>query len=1492
MANDEIILSEQNRKKLDGIVSQMIANKESDDNINFVVSDFKTKYGQKKNSLASATPTEGSQPEVPTKDSSPLAEQPTPLGEKSGVEAKPYIDDSERFVAPKIEKPEYDKRDLPKNYLSTDASSYKDLQPGVYYKMRYKKGGKDYYKKWNGTEFEGEIAADKLAEIATQGDARETSQQYIADKIVEHEDNKKEADNELKKAGFLSSFGSVQKLQQLIQDKQQAPPQQQQAIQAQIDELKNLPLTESTFDGTMITGTERKVTTDYLKQGEEYDPKKHGELPIKDMTVGDALAKLDTSKQFLDEVAKDDESINNAKNVLTDYAKQNADKDESLWYWYTKGLGEGLAGYKELYDITQMTPDELKAYEQRKAIKSQYFKKQPQTAMEELAYSGGEFTPAIGASAMTGGLAGTVISSADIAAKTYVGAIDQYYQDKLSKGEEPNYEEAKKYAGTVSGVNATLMLPLGMGGQAISNMISKEVSPIAAKGMKDFLLTTVKDVGSEVAKSTARGGSIGLAMNIANNTLAKQIADIDVKPMDGALKSMEGLALFEVAMSMITKVPKNIIARLPKATISKLEYTASFMPPQLMAEHINSVVKSGKMSEADGNALIAKLTKQRELRNQFTVPVSHEQSEALTPIQEQKQNLVNQAENATPVMKENLNGKIAELDEKMLLEVGEPLSRKELERLDILDNKEDKTEAEKQELKYLTDRRKKAADIAKRREEEAATQTPFIDKEIEEVKPLESDSPENKKWRTEEVKRIKSDPIGYANEKIAQLKRQQEDAPKDDRYTQGENENYVKYLQNKIDHYEGMKREAEAQKITEPKTETDAIQEKNELTLQEKRYGKQSPNENEFQERSQAKQGINREAEANNFGEDTKGRIRTALSWLEAFTGNNKEASRNKEEELVRQSEERKEREKSLVLGDNDRGGKEIRTQDGNGKDIGEKTNEGRDSPSQESQQLGQQGGEFGTNEPTSTFQTSRGGKKGGGKENIKTLSENDKRQVDDALRLLSEVSNNSKKAQGERALLDVLRKGLESEEKTNEIIDYITNKIQDYATISQRISKKILSRQREGVSQEGGERSGVGQGDKGKEVAGEGEAQKDIIKNEFTGTNVFYHGAKKAFDKFQKIIKSGQDKEETEQPIFLSEDKEFADANAVGKDAQTLEVNVKNGKYFDFRKDIFNKDGSLTPLGEKIRDAVDSGEINLEGTRFSDYDGDRVLSSKLSTGDYDFIERKAFIDWLKKEGYDGVFLKEHPSQKSTNLAVWNIDKLEIKKQREAEGEKTGEVVTEKVEPTVEQSAETVASLRDVELTMRRPEKNEIIFVPVDALLQKHAADQPSYDIQKSENRIKGRVEKAKEFIKNYIKDQRAINPKTGERMNTKVSFEPSVVDIDANGKISFEDGRHRVLAAKEMGLTEVPIEVPKEKAKAVEQSLKETPKSQVAPQIFDRAFEAIKQRKKMAERDKILDEYGDKADKAKFVFKNWDKIKENLKQRAKEYEIEFKGDC
>ena len=45
---EDLILLEEDRTRLDGIVQQMINNNESEDNIQFVVNDFKSKYGKKK----------------------------------------------------------------------------------------------------------------------------------------------------------------------------------------------------------------------------------------------------------------------------------------------------------------------------------------------------------------------------------------------------------------------------------------------------------------------------------------------------------------------------------------------------------------------------------------------------------------------------------------------------------------------------------------------------------------------------------------------------------------------------------------------------------------------------------------------------------------------------------------------------------------------------------------------------------------------------------------------------------------------------------------------------------------------------------------------------------------------------------------------------------------------------------------------------------------------------------------------------------------------------------------------------------------------------------------------------------------------------------------------------------------------------------------------------------------------------------------------------
>jgi len=102
----------------------------------------------------------------------------------------------------------------------------------------------------------------------------------------------------------------------------------------------------------------------------------------------------------------------------------------------------------------------------------------------------------------------------------------------------------------------------------------------------------------------------------------------------------------------------------------------------------------------------------------------------------------------------------------------------------------------------------------------------------------------------------------------------------------------------------------------------------------------------------------------------------------------------------------------------------------------------------------------------------------------------------------------------------------------------------------------------------------------------------------------------------------------------------------------------------------------------------------------------------------------------------------------------------------------------------------------------KRYKKDKIIFVSPTKILDRLQNDSPSFDIRNPKNIIGDRVERAKEWIlKNYN--------------NPSVVFEPSVVGIyhrdrkDKVGHISFSDGRHRILAAEELGIPEVAIEIP-----------------------------------------------------------------------------------
>jgi hypothetical protein len=106
---DELILSEKDRAKLDGIVQRMSFNKESDDAIQFVVNDFKKKYGVKKKEQA-VSPQEPSQAkqestasQLPSEPSAKVTPSRQPLKPQSearslGLDKRSLYDKAARSV--------------------------------------------------------------------------------------------------------------------------------------------------------------------------------------------------------------------------------------------------------------------------------------------------------------------------------------------------------------------------------------------------------------------------------------------------------------------------------------------------------------------------------------------------------------------------------------------------------------------------------------------------------------------------------------------------------------------------------------------------------------------------------------------------------------------------------------------------------------------------------------------------------------------------------------------------------------------------------------------------------------------------------------------------------------------------------------------------------------------------------------------------------------------------------------------------------------------------------------------------------------------------------------------------------------------------------------------------------------------------------------------------------------------------------------------------
>jgi len=161
----------------------------------------------------------------------------------------------------------------------------------------------------------------------------------------------------------------------------------------------------------------------------------------------------------------------------------------------------------------------------------------------------------------------------------------------------------------------------------------------------------------------------------------------------------------------------------------------------------------------------------------------------------------------------------------------------------------------------------------------------------------------------------------------------------------------------------------------------------------------------------------------------------------------------------------------------------------------------------------------------------------------------------------------------------------------------------------------------------------------------------------------MWYHGSGKRFKSFKTWTGRAFGSGESEVPIFFSPSKSFAEMNASGRDATIYTVKLDAKKVFD-TENLYDGDETrywppeydeLNAEGKKVY-----GDL-LEGRIFPDLTDDDLLYGEFFDAfmamDYDIIETTEFKRWLKKNGYDGSFVRGDGEK---NVFVFYPDQIKI----------------------------------------------------------------------------------------------------------------------------------------------------------------------------------------------------------------------------------------
>lgn len=613
--------------------------------------------------------------------------------------------------------------DLPASYQS-DRANYKDLVSGGSYKLL--RGGKPIVGVWDAAsqQFIKKPLLDYTVKpkekgivegLVNQFPVPESEEQVLGRVKTDVDVIKQDAADKFVSSQYLSSFQPIQQLDVLNQAYSEEPTEE---LKSKIDALKSKKLNDTDFEGVRLDNDQRvyQGVLPAPRVGEQLVPFE-GELPKlpkTDMTVGDAYNMLQDDKQYIqqatEEIQKYNSFVNDAlvKKLPEDKQQylssltgtpmyeeelikslEQSNDGSNVAIAYMKGLEHSLNGIYEAGLTIGL--DEKQVYEKMltEYNKEKLFGYVPETTPAQLANSLGGLTPDIAAGAIN-----PALFIASFGSRTPEEQLKNYYFDKISKGETPNYSEGWKYATASTALQGGLMLGAGLVGGAPANILGETFAKRGA------------EILTEVAK---RAGKDALVFGAGGNYLQNKINEAyGVAENNNYLKSMLDMGVIGAAMGLVHLSPQSLKSKISAKTKNDVTDMASYLPANYVNELIKNGVDTGKLSQSEANDITNRMALVRKIASEIPKELSLDEVNELVPLYEIKDKLSVQEKDASPTIKESIREQIKDLDRKILIKAAIPLSADEKAERATLIRKEATGEGEfdKVRLKYLNDRDK------------------------------------------------------------------------------------------------------------------------------------------------------------------------------------------------------------------------------------------------------------------------------------------------------------------------------------------------------------------------------------------------------------------------------------------------------------------------------------------------------------------------------------------------------------------------------------------------------------------------------------------------------------------------------------------------------------------------------------------------------------------------------------------------------------------